>query len=144
MVRPRLGSSFVAVALVCAALVSCKKESAKPQAGGTGSAVTAEAVAAGPTAAQLQARQLFDTTCAMCHGPQGRGDGPAAAALNPPPRNYSDKAWQASVVDDDLRKIILLGGVGVGKSPTMPGNPLLKDNPAVVDALVEIIRGFGK
>jgi high-affinity iron transporter len=29
--------------------------------------------------------QLFQTQCAACHGPQGRGDGPAAATLDPKP-----------------------------------------------------------
>ncbi|HRC57938.1 MAG TPA: hypothetical protein PKU97_18560, partial [Kofleriaceae bacterium] len=77
-------------------------------------------------------------------GPTGKGDGQASAALNPKPRNYSDKAWQASVTDDDLRKTILLGGPGGGKSPTMPGQPQLKDKPAVLDALVVMIREFGK
>lgn len=28
---------------------------------------------------------VFATYCASCHGPDGRGDGPAAAALKPPP-----------------------------------------------------------
>lgn len=28
--------------------------------------------------------QVFATHCATCHGPEGRGDGPAGAALNPP------------------------------------------------------------
>jgi mono/diheme cytochrome c family protein len=151
MVRPHLGS-IVAAALVCAALVSCKKESAKPEAAGASPAAAAPGSAAAPagadgaapTAAQQAARQLFATTCAMCHGPEGRGDGPASANLNPPPRNYSDKAWQASVADEDLRKIIVEGGVGVGKSPTMPGNPQLRDKPEVVEALVQLIRGFGK
>ena len=29
--------------------------------------------------------QLFQSQCAACHGPQGRGDGPAAATLDPKP-----------------------------------------------------------
>ncbi len=37
----------------------------------------------------------YDANCAVCHGPIGRGDGPGAAALNPKPRNLSDKAIQA-------------------------------------------------
>ena len=28
--------------------------------------------------------QVFATHCATCHGPEGRGDGPAGAALEPP------------------------------------------------------------
>jgi mono/diheme cytochrome c family protein len=33
---------------------------------------------------------LFETTCATCHGPDGKGDGPAGAALNPKPRNFHE------------------------------------------------------
>lgn len=34
--------------------------------------------------------QLFQSQCASCHGPQGRGDGPLAAALNPKPIALSE------------------------------------------------------
>jgi len=34
-------------------------------------------------------------TCSPCHGTSGRGDGPAAAALNPKPANYTTKAISA-------------------------------------------------
>ena len=95
-----------------------------------------------PLSPAEQARQMFATVCATCHGADGTGNGPAAAGLDPKPRNYSDAAWQASVTDDDLRKAILLGGQGVGKSPAMPGNPQLEHKPEVVDALVQIVRGF--
>jgi mono/diheme cytochrome c family protein len=136
---PRLGLAALSLgaALLAAA---CKKET--PPAGAAVVPAAAAPPAADPAAAE--ARSLFDTTCAVCHGATGRGDGPAAAALNPKPRDYSDKAWQASVSDADLRSIIVLGGVGVGKSPTMPGQPQLKNKPAVVDGLVAIIRSFGK
>ncbi len=33
--------------------------------------------------------QVYQANCAACHGLAGRGDGPAAAALNPPPANLS-------------------------------------------------------
>lgn len=89
-----------------------------------------------------QAHKMFETVCAMCHGMDGTGNGPAAANLNPKPRNYTDATWQASVTDDEIRKTILLGGQGVGKSPSMPGQPQLKDQPEVLDGLVKIIRGF--
>jgi cytochrome c553 len=91
-----------------------------------------------------RADQMFATVCATCHGMDGTGNGPAAAALNPKPRNYTDAAWQASVTDDQLKDTILKGGQGVGKSPMMPGQPQLKDQPEVLDGLVRIIRGFGK
>ncbi len=91
-----------------------------------------------------KAQQMFATVCATCHGADGTGNGPAAESLNPKPRNYTDPAWQQSVTDDEIRKTILLGGQGVGKSPMMPGQPQLKETPEVLDELVKIIRGFGK
>jgi mono/diheme cytochrome c family protein len=96
----------------------------------------------GDAAARAQA--MFNTVCATCHGADGTGNGPAAASLNPKPRNYTDPAWQASVTDDDIRKTILLGGQATGKSPMMPGQPQLKDDPDQLAELVKIIRGFAK
>ena len=91
-----------------------------------------------------QAQNMFMTVCATCHGADGTGTGPAAETLTTKPRNYTDAAWQASVTDDEIKKIILMGGQAVGKSPLMPGNPQLKDQPEVLDGLLAIIRGFGK
>jgi mono/diheme cytochrome c family protein len=101
----------------------------------------------GPTGKQppsQSAKELFERTCVMCHGFDGTGNGPAAEALNPKPRNYTDPAWQASITDDEIKKIIVLGGQGVGKSVSMPPNPGLKNDPATLDGLVKIIRGFAK
>jgi mono/diheme cytochrome c family protein len=39
-------------------------------------------------------KTLFATNCASCHGADGRGDGPAAAALNPKPRNFHEGYWK--------------------------------------------------
>jgi mono/diheme cytochrome c family protein len=33
---------------------------------------------------------LYETTCSPCHGPDGKGDGPAGATLNPKPRNFHE------------------------------------------------------
>jgi mono/diheme cytochrome c family protein len=104
-------------------------------------AAPAPAPAADPVAA---ANEVFATRCALCHGPDGRGDGPGSAALDPKPRNYHDEAWQASVTDDQIRKTILEGGAAVGKSPVMPAHPDLASNPQVLAALIAKIRGLGK
>ena len=90
------------------------------------------------------AKGYFAQTCALCHGVDGTGNGPAAAPLNPKPRNYTDPNWQASITDEEIKQIIVVGGQGVGKSNSMPPNPGLKGNDAMLDGLVKIIRGFGK
>lgn len=91
-----------------------------------------------------EAQSIFASVCATCHGADGTGNGPASANLTPKPRNYTDKAWQASVTDDELRKIILEGGQAVGKSAMMPANAHLKDKPETLNGLVQIVRNFGK
>jgi mono/diheme cytochrome c family protein len=96
------------------------------------------------SAAMEIARGVFEEKCARCHGTDGSGHGPAADALNPRPRNYTDANWQASVTDAEIKKIIVLGGQGVGKSPMMPPNPDLNGHTEVLDALVSIIRQFKK
>lgn len=39
-------------------------------------------------------KKLFAQNCAMCHGNEGKGDGPAGLALNPPPRNLVEGPWK--------------------------------------------------
>jgi mono/diheme cytochrome c family protein len=41
------------------------------------------------------AKKSVETNCVSCHGPAGKGDGPAAAALPPPkPANWTSAAVQ--------------------------------------------------
>ena len=97
----------------------------------------------GGAGGKSQAELMFGTVCATCHGADGSGNGPAAASLSPKPRDYTDRTWQASVTDEQLKETILKGGQGVGKSPMMPGQPQLANQPEVLDGLVKIIRKFG-
>ena len=130
--------------LTLALAAGCGKKSEAPASSSSSSGdTTASAAPEGPSPTE-EARNTFKTVCATCHGENGTGDGPGAAALNPKPRNYTDKAWQASVTDDQITKTILMGGAAVGKSPAMPAQPQLRDKPEVVAALVRIVRTFGK
>ena len=96
-----------------------------------GTLVAGLALAALPFAAQAAGdaaagKTTFDTLCATCHGPQGKGDGPAGAALNPKPRDFSvgefkydtDKDGKAGT-DADLANIIKNGAGAYGGSPLM-------------------------
>jgi mono/diheme cytochrome c family protein len=52
---------------------------------------------------------LFRTRCAPCHGAEGRGNGPAAAAMNPRPTNLADPAPGTAVADSAQRAVIERG-----------------------------------
>jgi mono/diheme cytochrome c family protein len=84
-------------------------------------------------------REAFQKQCSTCHGEKGDGNGPMAMALKPPARNWTDRAWQESTSDDEIRDAIVKGGRGVGKSGMMPAYDLPAE---VVDELVRLIRSF--
>ncbi len=62
----------------------------------------------------------YQTFCAVCHGPTGKGDGPSAVALNPKPANHADGKLMNKLTNEYLTKVIKNGGASVGKSPLMP------------------------
>lgn len=41
-----------------------------------------------------EGKTLFAVNCASCHGAAGQGNGPAAMALNPKPRNFHEGYWK--------------------------------------------------
>ena len=98
-----------------------------------------------PTAAdQAEAREVYQSSCITCHGPNGDGDGLGASGLPTKPANFTDAAWQKGIGDDEIARAIVGGGAMVRKSPLMPANPGLASKPGVVAALREMIRGFAK
>ena len=43
----------------------------------------------------VKGKEIYTNICASCHGVDGIGNGPAAAALNPQPRNFTNKdGWK--------------------------------------------------
>lgn len=138
--------SVISLALSAAAAGGCGKntEPPAPSSGSPNAQPESGPSRPRPTGGRSQADQVFATACAMCHGPDGSGKGPAAAALNPQPRDYRDPAWQAGITDEQIKEVIVKGGQAVGKSPMMPPKPELAGQPEVLDGLVAIIRGFAK
>lgn len=61
-------------------------------------------------------RSLFQQNCASCHGATGRGDGPAAAALNPPPSDLSSVVRMPIASDAFLDWTVSEGGVPIGSA----------------------------
>jgi mono/diheme cytochrome c family protein len=114
-----LATLFVIVAVGHAALVGCGGQNTNqtseqtntpettnpttPPDQGTTSTTPADpnAVAASGTGAAIYAQR-----CALCHGAEGRGDGPAAASLNPKPRNHTDGSYMNAQTNDALLTVI--------------------------------------
>ena len=69
-----------------------------------------------PSSAMVEnGKKLFKTNCASCHGENGLGDGVAAAALNPPPRNFHDlEGWKNGVKFSSIYKTLQEGIAGGG------------------------------
>jgi mono/diheme cytochrome c family protein len=84
---------------------------------------------------QAEAKHLFDSVCAKCHGADGRGGVPAMEG-QPAPRNFRDAAFQASRTDEQLKQAIR-----EGKGP-MPPFAALFDATQTAN-LVLYIRSFG-
>jgi len=72
--------------------------------------------------------------CASCHGIAGKGDGAAAAALNPKPRDFSTGDFVLDTDGDgktgteaDLFNVIKDGAAKYGGAATMPGRADIPD-----------------
>jgi high-affinity iron transporter len=87
----------------------------------------------------LLASGIYKVNCAPCHGPTGKGDGPAAGVLKPAPRDHTDRAFMSTMTDEDLAKVIQMGG-GIKGKPLMPSNPQIKG--ADLEALVAFTRSL--
>ena len=83
----------------------------------------------------------YKLNCAPCHGESGHGDGPAAATLNPKPRNHTDGTYMKTLTNERIFKTIKQGGGGFG-FPSMPASPQLKDQE--VKEVIAFIRSIAK
>ena len=98
-------------------------------------------------AARLSAAEgtatVFRELCSVCHGADGKGDGPSAQGLEPKPADFTDCKVMGKDSDDVLSKIIKGGGQSVGRSTVMPAwGDSLSDQQ--IRELVKFIRGLCK
>jgi mono/diheme cytochrome c family protein len=102
-------------------------------------------VSASPASAAdaAKGKTIFTKSCGGCHGETGKGDGAAAAALNPKPKDLSDKTYNSKLDDAYLHNIITKGGAAVGKAPLMPSfSSQLKEQD--INDVVAYIRSLAK
>ena len=100
-------------------------------------AALALSVAAGPARA-ADVQKNYDKKCRKCHGSSGAGDGPAAAALDVHPGDFTDCARMKSHSHQFLVDIIAKGGGAVGKSDQMPAHAK-KLSPEEIDELATYV-----
>jgi mono/diheme cytochrome c family protein len=126
---------------------------AAPAAAATPAASTAPAPAAAPAAAVTAAAgnaagaKVFKMYCETCHGPGGKGDGPAAAALNPKPANFAAGAFKYDANGngkkgdiDDIKAIAHDGAAKHGGSPLMAPWTML--SPDQLQAVAEYVKSL--
>lgn len=50
--------------------------------------------------------EIYVQSCSLCHGKEGKGDGPGAAGLNPKPRNHTDGTYMNDRSNAELIDVI--------------------------------------
>ncbi len=78
-------------------------------------------------------KNLFQgkATCFTCHGKEGRGDGLAAAGLDPSPRNFANATFHAMRTDGELFWVIREGIPGTAMMP-MVGSVITEEEAWLV------------
>ena len=71
-----------------------------------------------------EGRALYQRACAACHGTTGHGDGPAAAAIRPPPADFHDAGRMRTLAPFHAFNTIRLGVSGTA----MPSYGSLRDD----------------
>jgi high-affinity iron transporter len=136
MIRKVLFS--VAASALFAMPLACS--SAGSEKSGTAAEAQAKPAAAAVTPAMLEkGKGIYKTYCSACHGETGKGDGPAAGVMKPPPRDHTDRAYMSTLTDEELAKIIQMGGAIKGK-PLMPSNPQIRG--VELEALLAFTRSL--
>ena len=85
-------------------------------------------------------RDVFLGRCAVCHGNEGRGDGPLAPTIaNPPVGNLTDDEWKHGDRPDQVAAVIAKGVAGTRMEGW--GRTLDPDDLRAVTAYVDHLAG---
>lgn len=74
-----------------------------------------------PVEAGFNVQTTFNTVCASCHGQSGEGNGPAGAALDPQPADFTTAEFWETRDMERIVNVITNGATAVGGSPLMVG-----------------------
>jgi mono/diheme cytochrome c family protein len=90
------------------------------------------------TADAQEGETIFQTRCFVCHGREGKGNGPASTGLGATVRDLTNPSWQDSTSDETIGSVVRNGGQAAGGSIAMAPNRDLSD--AQIQSLVRYIR----
>lgn len=121
------GVAFVLAMVVHAALVGCGGKKPEP---GVQPPVPRDTI--GVADLDSLGDKVYAERCALCHGPQGKGDGPGAAGMDPKPRNHTDGSYMKTRTDAQLLEVIRHGKGG------MPGWEGILTDREIQAALVHV------
>ena len=129
---------LLALVLTCAGAAGACSSGTDTSAPASGGATRSAAATKAVTPEMIEkGRSLYKSNCAACHGEGGKGDGPGAGVLKPPPRDHTDYAYMSTLTDKEIADVIKMGGAIKGR-PLMPSHPQIAG--ADMDALVAYIR----
>ena len=110
-----------------------------PQKGAVLPPVDPKSLMTASSALIARGKTLFENNCTACHGPEGHGDGPSAATMNPRPRNFtSPDGWTNGYHAPGVFKTLSEGIPGTSMSPF---DYLSKKDRM---ALVQYVQSLGK
>jgi mono/diheme cytochrome c family protein len=89
-------------------------------------------------------KAVYESKCALCHGQDGKGNGPAASTLNPRPRDFTSGKYKIRTTsfgsiptDEDISRSILQGLHG---TPMPDWAPFLRGD--TLNAVVAYVKSF--
>ena len=134
----RRGLLFLVALTSLGIAIACSSEgdSRAPASSDAKSAATASAKTVTPEMLE-KGQSIYKANCVACHGETGKGDGPGAGVLKPPPRDHTDHAYMSTLTDKQIADVIRMGGAIKGR-PLMPSHPQI--GGADMEALVAYIR----
>ena len=93
-----------------------------------------------PTPVTLEeGKSLFVTYCAVCHGPQGRGDGPISSKIPTPPSYVSDRLLQFQP-----GRVFHVITLGTNKMPSYAAQLSVDERWEIVTYVHTTLQGLGE
>jgi mono/diheme cytochrome c family protein len=136
--RKTIGVVLLIAAAVALSSLGCQNKQETEQAGApvdtTATTMTQEPAPGGAPggaggAADLGS-QVYEANCATCHGAAGKGDGPAGAGLQPPPRDFTSGQFKYGGDPASVKKTIETG---------VPGTAMIAWKGTLSDAEIEAV-----